>query len=194
MNKQKFYKKVTRLTKRSGSPYYQFSFYDRNEKRKRISTGCTNIEEAIIQAYHIQETYKISSVNREIKIQRDDDVKFESGFVYFLKLGRLVKIGKSNGIHSRIASIKASLPFETEIIAVLKCKNKTIVEQIFHEYFQDKRKKGEWFRLDKEDIELIKIANKLKFCDEFARDLLRNSVCDSVTSNLPKIASMQIRN
>ena len=85
-------------------------------------------------------------------------MKIDEGYVYMIhdKVQNLYKIGKSITPEKRVKAIMGSLPMETEAIHCAWFEDHGYAEQLFHGMFSAKRKGGEWFALDEEDIGLIK--------------------------------------
>lgn len=83
------------------------------------------------------------------------------GYIYFLKenLFGHIKIGRSRNIKKRLRIFAAELPFETKLLCYFKTYNYEKIELELHKLFNSKRVRGEWFLLDKEDIEKIKNNN-----------------------------------
>lgn len=80
-----------------------------------------------------------------------DDV----GFVYIAKQlneSNIYKIGKSNDIQQRLNTFKCGNCF-VEIVASKQCTSPLKVESYFHRYFSKKLYKGEWYKLDSNDID-----------------------------------------
>lgn len=86
------------------------------------------------------------------------------GYVYLIRLGNMeyYKIGRSNNPDRRIwKEISPKLPEEPEIICVFETTDMIKLEKDLHNRFADKRANGEWFLLDKSDVEYIEgIANE----------------------------------
>jgi hypothetical protein len=81
------------------------------------------------------------------------------GFVYLLKADNgLYKIGQSKVVDDRIKQLGLTLPYELSLVLTIKSEYYKDLEAAFHESLADKRIKGEWFKLNKEDIEFIKQA------------------------------------
>lgn len=82
-----------------------------------------------------------------------------SGFVYIVFIdtsdGRFYKIGKSQSPLDRIQHHRTSSPFEVAIACVYFTENMHLEELTLHHIFSEKRVRGEWFRLDRNDIDLI---------------------------------------
>jgi hypothetical protein len=80
------------------------------------------------------------------------------GYVYFLgsKEG-FYKIGSSGNPSERIASFEPKLPFEVTCSYLFQCApgNEGTVERMLHVRFAEKRTRGEWFRLEEEDLEFL---------------------------------------
>lgn len=74
--------------------------------------------------------------------------------VYFLKVGHLVKIGVTQNIELRVASLMAALPEHATFIGWIA--GDVSVENHFHQLFGSKRMKGEWFNLDESEIAAIR--------------------------------------
>jgi len=85
----------------------------------------------------------------------------DKGYIYFLQCTKtkVVKIGKTISLRNRINQIKPQLPFKTKITHTIKTRNASILEELFHQVFQNKQLNGEWFELSKEDIQNIKTKN-----------------------------------
>jgi hypothetical protein len=90
---------------------------------------------------------------------RERTGKKSSGFVYLVYAEELnvYKIGRTLRKPSkRIADIRATLPFETELIHFLYSDEVFQAEAYFHRKFKEKQVRGEWFRLDKKDVIYVK--------------------------------------
>jgi len=62
------------------------------------------------------------------------------------------KIGRANDIEKRYQGLASSVPFELQKIAVFECDNNAWTEQQLLAHFATKRIRGEWFRLDSQDV------------------------------------------
>lgn len=86
-----------------------------------------------------------------------------SGFVYVVLADTLYKIGRTMDFKKRLHTLNQLLPYELETIAVIETEDMYKLEEKLHNKFASKRKKGEWFRLEDEDIEYLKgLANGAK--------------------------------
>ena len=85
-----------------------------------------------------------------------------SSCVYILKTGRnLYKIGKTRDLHRRLASYHTHLPVLFRVVRQYPAANMDDLEASLHIVFQHRRVKGEWFRLNNDDLQI---------CDNIARN------------------------
>ena len=85
-----------------------------------------------------------------------------SSCVYILKTGRnLYKIGKTRDLHRRLASYHTHLPVLFRVVRQYPATNMDDLEASLHIVFQHRRVKGEWFRLNNDDLQI---------CDNIARN------------------------
>jgi hypothetical protein len=98
-----------------------------------------------------------SKKQEEVLVRRIETKQRERpGYVYFICDNMdNVKIGLSKDIDSRFKTY-TEMPYNPEIIHLLKCSDMVKVEEFFHNKFSSKRFKGEWFKLDDKDIKYIK--------------------------------------
>jgi Meiotically Up-regulated Gene 113 (MUG113) protein len=78
------------------------------------------------------------------------------GYVYLIKFNDYYKIGRSNDIDRRFGEIKTKLPEKQELIHVIKTDDTQGIEKYWHQRFSQKRKGGEWFKLDNKDVAAFK--------------------------------------
>ena len=92
---------------------------------------------------------------------KNDDINTNSanqshGHVYLLKHDNAYKIGKSFDVTRRYKEIKVQMPHDTEEIHVIETDDPSGIEAYWHNRFKDKKLKGEWFNLSREDIKAFK--------------------------------------
>jgi hypothetical protein len=80
----------------------------------------------------------------------------EHGYVYLMKSGRFYKIGCSKNVERRNYDLGIKLPENLNISHKIATDDPSGMESYWHNRFKDKRKKGEWFDLSKEDISAFK--------------------------------------
>lgn len=77
------------------------------------------------------------------------------GFVYVLYSDDgLRKIGSTKNFSRRVAQIAPKMPYRTRLEILLACElgKESQVEKLIHRRFSAKRLRGEWFRLDGDDL------------------------------------------
>ncbi len=88
-----------------------------------------------------------SEVDRITKVNLDT-----VGVVYLLKMDVYYKIGFTNDINRRIGELRIQMPKSVELIHYIKTDECEKTEKYWHEYFKDKRLRGEWFLLTDEEV------------------------------------------
>lgn len=68
--------------------------------------------------------------------------------VYVIRCGVYVKIGKAANVTRRIAGMRAHIPFDIELVAVLAEGDGHQLELDLHKRFAEHRDRGEWFRFN----------------------------------------------
>lgn len=81
-----------------------------------------------------------------------------SGYVYLIHADNgLYKIGSTADPDDRMRTFKLRLPFDVEYEHLIETEDRGALERLLHRRFASKRiNKGEWFRLDDEDVAYIK--------------------------------------
>jgi|SRR5476649_1097491 len=81
-----------------------------------------------------------------------------SGYVYLVQHGsrREYKIGRTNNTLRREGELRTELPEKLEPIHKIETDDPAGIENYWHKRFADKRKNGEWFALNAEDIRAFK--------------------------------------
>jgi len=77
--------------------------------------------------------------------------------LYLFKAGPFFKIGFSRDVKARLRTIASNCPLPVELVCSLpEGLSSKETERRLHKRFRTKRVRGEWFRLDPEDVEFIK--------------------------------------
>ena len=80
----------------------------------------------------------------------------DHGWVYLLKSGRFHKIGRTNDLARRKGQLAIQLPEASEIIHQIHTDDPAGIEAYWHRRFDAKRKEGEWFELDRQDVSIFR--------------------------------------
>ena len=75
-----------------------------------------------------------------------------AGYVYLAKHGQDYRVGRSNDVVRRGREISLILPQELEHVHIIETDDPPGIERYWHERFKDRRIRGEWFRLTREDV------------------------------------------
>jgi hypothetical protein len=80
-----------------------------------------------------------------------------AGYVYLLESSNgCYKIGKTRKIEKRLYQLLREYPLEIKVLHYIPCRDHTKAENYLHKFFEDYRLQGDWFRLDKEQIDWLK--------------------------------------
>jgi hypothetical protein len=94
------------------------------------------------------------------KVVLDVDQWGVAGFIYVIYLDdsageRFYKIGMAASFTPRFQNHQCSSPFDICVACAYYVGNMRAEERSLHDIFKDKRVRGEWFRLDDDDLDLI---------------------------------------
>lgn len=78
------------------------------------------------------------------------------GFVYLLRAGNYFKIGRTNAVGRRERELAIQLPERVLTVHEIKTDDPLGIEAYWHKRFNDKRKNGEWFALNAEDVKAFR--------------------------------------
>ena len=97
-----------------------------------------------------------TSTEDNVDVDSGDEADELIGFIYMLKVGRDYKIGRSNSFERRSRELKIQLPEKAETVHVIRTDDPIGIELYWHKRFESKRKNGEWFGLNAQDIKAFK--------------------------------------
>ncbi len=96
------------------------------------------------------ETTSQRGAEASAEVAGTDEVQI--GTVYLLKSGRYYKIGRSNAVGRRERELAIQLPEKARMVHAIKTDDPPGIEAYWHRRFQDRRKNGEWFKLEAGDV------------------------------------------
>lgn len=83
----------------------------------------------------------------------------KKGFLYVVTNGAFYKIGVTVNPVRRMHDLQISSPERLSFISLIQTDDFEKLERKLHNMFNDKRMEGEWFNLDKKDLEYIATLN-----------------------------------
>ncbi|MCT7958858.1 GIY-YIG nuclease family protein [Laspinema palackyanum] len=78
------------------------------------------------------------------------------GFVYVIRSGNLVKIGRTNNLKRRLRQLSTMNSKELELICSISTGDSVTLEKQLHQQFKQFRQHGEWFDLPDESVQWLK--------------------------------------
>lgn len=96
------------------------------------------------------------AIDKKIETKKTIKDNSEIGYVYLMKSGRYYKIGRSSSVERRNYDLGIILPEEIKIIHKIETDDPVGIEGYWHNRFDKKRKKGEWFELSSIDVTAFK--------------------------------------
>ena len=91
--------------------------------------------------------------SRRFEIRLPKFLEFRVGYVYAIRVGGYIKIGKTKHPDSRLKKYELYPPFDFKLIFLKKVPDQSFYERAIQLYFDEFRIKGEWFRFGDEDVE-----------------------------------------
>lgn len=112
-----------------------------------------------LHGYQLEEEQLIYIKNKiENVLKQEKGHLQKEGYVYFLRdVNGLTKIGCTSNINNRKNSLKKEFG-NLELLKLLKSENMVNLERYYHIIFRKNHIKGEWFNLDKKEIENLKLG------------------------------------
>lgn len=95
------------------------------------------------------------------KINNLIEYRLKTG-LYILKTHNFFKIGISSNLHNRITMLNNMNPYGVEIVHIFLIENPSLIEKQIHTILNEKLINGkEWFKLNQNDVNLLKKLNTL---------------------------------
>ena len=122
-------------------------------KVRDYCAGSEGYDDLLALMADIADTAPVESPNRTIP---EEDL----GFVYLIKSGRYCKIGRSNSAGRREYELAIQLPEKATLVHTIRTDDAAGIEAYWHKRFSAKRKGGEWFELNADDVRAFKRRKK----------------------------------
>lgn len=101
------------------------------------------------------EDEQISSYSRVLQKEKSKR-NIQDGYIYVIKSGEYYKIGRTVCLKDRIKKYITENPNEVKVLLNEKVVDYVDVEDKLLKMFKKKKHRGEWFKLDNSDIDIIK--------------------------------------
>jgi hypothetical protein len=105
---------------------------------------------------HNQQLWHLTIPKGQLPVTRGGGYSPKPGFVYLIQCGPYYKIGVSTDVGQRVKQLSTLPPFDLDLVCTIETGDMESLERELHERFADKRKRGEWFELDPEDVDQIR--------------------------------------
>lgn len=86
------------------------------------------------------------------EVQPENPQEIKSGHVYLMKSGDYFKIGRTDNLERRFREVSTAMPQSMSVIHSISTDDPVGIELYWHRRFADRRAKGEWFKLTREDV------------------------------------------
>ncbi len=124
------------------------------------------LQQEALRFYSNHSEQEISAYNVEARKQWEEDRKkleapkypsySRSGYIYLIGSQEgYYKIGKDKDVSNRYKLIGVNMPFPTEILHTIAVSDMAYTERCLHQRFSTKRRHGEWFALNPEEVASI---------------------------------------
>jgi len=132
------------------------STFTRNSSKKRLVGKALSFCKENKEYQHLVKILEASPHELYDETVESNDCAREDGYVYLLEFGKDYKIGNSNNVERRFKEIKTQMPTSGKIVHTIKTGDPAGIEAYWHEFFKQRRTKGEWFRLTVSDVAYFK--------------------------------------
>jgi hypothetical protein len=132
---------------------HPLTFGSKPELVKRVAAYCRNragYEDVVL----LCEQYVPQ--RRDMAAEDPAPAEGEIGFVYLMKSGNFYKLGRSNAAGRREYELAIQLPEKLKTVHLIRTDDPVGIEAYWHNRFETKRKNGEWFELDSNDVSAFK--------------------------------------
>lgn len=149
----------------SRNAFYQW--LKKPEFRKAVQDATRKIEASNLERYRNARGFYQDIPTNLLSASPSGKLDGRKRYIYLIResFQGLVKIGIATDLYARMVAMEASCPQELELISYVVSSNAKVIEGYIHQRFSEKRYKGEWFRLDSQDVALV-----LEICKAYDTD------------------------
>ena len=98
----------------------------------------------------------IAALQEWIPWRNDPPADFTpTGYVYLIRFQGFHKIGLSKRADKRFRGVSSGLPTPADLIHVIPTNSMVRLEAMMHRWYAKQRANGEWFKLEKRDVDFI---------------------------------------
>lgn len=90
--------------------------------------------------------------------------------IYFIRCKDLVKIGYTNSVSKRFASLQTGSPYDLYLLAMDTGNRK--LEKLYHRLYEKYHERGEWFRFEGKILEDVLALRHMFFMDYYTRECM----------------------
>ena len=154
-----------------------------NEKIEYVEAGSLWSEKKYIKSH-------------EINSEKKDIVdNLEGGFVYIFKLNSYYKIGRTKiGPRKRLLELQSASPYKITEIFSCYCSDFEWKEETLKELLDIRKKRGEWYKINEDELYFIKNFIQLKTNDMRSMKHAENSLKYNLTYNINSEDWKKLRN
>jgi hypothetical protein len=126
------------------------------EAKKCLNEFCSDLKKEDVNEYNKNVEMENYLENERYKKTIKKENKKISGYIYIIQSGNYYKIGRSRNKKDRIKKYITENPNEINILMCEKVTDYIKTEAHLLNKFKNKKHRGEWFSLNKTDINIIK--------------------------------------
>lgn len=146
-------------------PYVEFSI-DHIRYKKRLPSETTD-DQAQLFEQRWRTSINDDRIKRGLNVFMDmptnrqtgnnlrQSKRSDRGILYVIQSGENYKIGITDNFEKRLRDLQSSNPHTIQARLIMRVSNAGRLERALHHLFRARRIRGEWFKLDAPDLELL---------------------------------------
>ena len=137
--------------------YYSISLNE--TEGQKILCSLPETEASKLQAHILQDIHNNQKCPLSPLLLPTEQAHKQEGFVYIIETQGVYKIGRASNLESRVKKYQTENPYPITLIASAFIFDCVSYEKRLHKKFAHKKLRGEWFKLNDNDLDSLK--NKL---------------------------------